>query len=153
MLQQWYNCSAHSIKLQGTLKGIAWNIKMLLLLCKEYFPETFCSHLTNICELKLIHFMPFSFCSGMRVILCPLVTFRWSWKVISKCPASSDMGTLFITVIFITSYLLNCHASCIDFVAIVYRKSHIYLLHQHYVYHAFSCTAMFGRCVSFFSHC
>jgi len=24
-----------------TLKGNAWNIKMLLLLCKEYFPEPF----------------------------------------------------------------------------------------------------------------
>jgi hypothetical protein len=103
--------------------------------------------------VKLIHFMPFSFCSGMWDILCPLVTFWWSWKVISKCPASTDMGTLLATVIFITSYLLNCHASCMDFVAIVYRKSHIYLLHQHYVYHAFSCTAIFGWCVSFISHC
>jgi len=32
-----------------TLKGIAWNIKMLLLLCKEYFSEAFWSHLINVC--------------------------------------------------------------------------------------------------------
>lgn len=38
-----------------TLKGIAWNIKMLLLLCKEYFPEAFWSHLLNICELYVMN--------------------------------------------------------------------------------------------------
>jgi len=36
-----------------TLKGIVWNIKMLLLLCKEYFPEAFWSHLINIYESHL----------------------------------------------------------------------------------------------------
>jgi hypothetical protein len=53
--------------------------------------------------------MPFSYCSSIWELLSSLVTFRWSWKVISKCPASTDMGTL-----------LSC---CCD----IYYKLHVEL--------------------------
>ena len=154
MLQQWYNCWAHSIKLQGYyFEGECVEYQNAVIAVQGIFSRTVLITSHKHIWVKLIFFMPFSFCSGMWDILCPLVTFRWSWKAISKCPASIDMGTLLVTVIFTSSYLLNCHASCMDFVAIVYRKSHIYLLHQRYVHHAFSYAAVFGRCLSFISHC
>ena len=139
MLQQWYNCCAHSIKLQGYyFEGDCMEYQNAVIAVQGIFSRSFLITSHKHIWVTLINFMPFSFCSGMWDILCPLVTFQWSWKAILKCPVSADTSryyniywnalrllyTITVTIIFITSYLLSCHTSCIDFVAIVYRKSH-----------------------------
>jgi hypothetical protein len=86
--------------------------------------------------------------------LCPCVTFSGHGKpFLNALHVLAWVHSLVIIVIFTTIHMLNCLSSCMDFVTIVYRKSHRLSrdVENIMVYHA--CTAVFGRCVTFISHC